>query len=182
MPDVLGYETPRLKGYPWGVYVGATHSSSIVRHPSQPFTAFSAWRRHIPSALSEVVSVLRLEENTPSLVAEVDSLLEQLQELGIRFGTQYAGIRSYLLRFPDMIEVVAQVVYTAREHLPEAQLWMEVYRDPENEDEHLVLYARFHQYDERTMERIRSVRKEYRPLLVGKSGWLILTTDFQQPE
>ena len=77
---------------------------------------------------------------------------------------------------------VKQAVFIAQDHLREAQLQLEVYRDPEGEDEHLVLYARFPVYDETVMERIRSARRQYRHLLLGKSGWFILTTDFQQPK
>jgi len=90
-------------------------------------------------------------------------------------------VSGYLLRFPDMLEAVHQVVRIAREHLPEAQLELVVHRDPEIEDEHLVLYARFPQYDPAVMERIRAARRAYSPYIRGKSGWILLTTDFRRP-
>jgi hypothetical protein len=74
-----------------------------------------------------------------------------------------------------------QAVFAARNHLKEARLQLEVYRDPESEDEHLVLYARFPAYDETVMRKIGAARRQYRHLLRGKSGWFILTTDFQKP-
>ena len=90
-------------------------------------------------------------------------------------------VSDYLLRFPDMLEAVNQVIRTVREHLPEAQLELVVYHDPEIEDEYLVLYARFSQYTSAVMERIRAARRAYSPYKRGKSGWILLTTDFRQP-
>jgi hypothetical protein len=111
----------------------------------------------------------------------VAQLFKQLQLHGVRVGQQ-DDVYEYLLRFPDMIEVVEQAVLAARRCCKEAELQLEVYRDPEGEDEHLVLYARFTAYDENVMVRIRAARDQYRHLLRGKSGWFILTTDFQQPK
>jgi hypothetical protein len=90
-------------------------------------------------------------------------------------------VLEYLLRFPDMLEAVNQVIRTVREHLPEAQLELVVYHDPEIEDEYLVLYARFSQYTSAVMERIRAARRAYSPYIRDKSGWILLTTDFRQP-
>ncbi len=118
---------------------------------------------------------------TEFISSKVNQLFTQLQLQGVQVGQQ-GDVYEYLLRFPDMIEVVEQAVFAARNHLKEARLQLEVYRDPESEDEHLVLYARFPTYDETVMEKIRAARRQYRHLLHGKSGWFILTTDFQQPK
>lgn len=64
--------------------------------------------------------------------------------------------------------------------LRDAQFTLEVYEDPEIDDKHLVLYVRFKNYDRDVMESIRNVRKKCREMLVGKSGWLHVTTDFQR--
>jgi hypothetical protein len=69
-----------------------------------------------------------------------------------------AKVSEYVLRFPDMRETVNQVVRVAREHLPEAQLEMVMYTDPEIDDSYLVLYARFPEYTPDVMERIRAAR------------------------
>ena len=90
-------------------------------------------------------------------------------------------VSDYLLRFPDMLEAINQVIRTVREHLPEAQLELVVYHDPEIEDEYLVLYARFSQYTSAVMERIRAARRAYSPHIRDKSGWVLLTTDFRRP-
>lgn len=89
-------------------------------------------------------------------------------------------VSEYLLRFPDMRETVNRVIRVAREHLPEAQLELVVSTDPESDDSYLVLYARFPEYTPDVMERIRAARRAYLPYLRGKSGWILLTTDFRQ--
>ena len=120
-------------------------------------------------------------EQTSSLVVEINSLLNQLQTLGIRLGTQ-DEIREYLLQFPDLIEVIPLAVNAALNHLPEAQLFVEVYRDPEIDDQYLILYARVQNYDESVIERIEAAEKEYIDILTSKGGWLQLSTDFRKPE
>ena len=91
-----------------------------------------------------------------------------------------ANVSEYLLRFPDMRETVNQVVRVAREHLSEAQLELVVYTDTEIDDSYLVLYARFPEYTPDVMERIRAARRAYLPYTRGKSGWILLTTDFRR--
>lgn len=117
------------------------------------------------------------ERREIALTREIENCLETLRRRGICFG-KIEEIREYMLQFPDMIEVALVATQVARKYLSEAQLTLEVYRDPEIEDRHLVLYVRLEQYDQSVMERIREVRKEYRRYLFGKKGWLHLTTDF----
>jgi len=93
-----------------------------------------------------------------------------------------AEVVEYLVRFPELISVVDAVVRLAAKMLPEAQLTLQVYHNPEIDDQYLVLYARFASYDETTIERIRAVRDKYRPLFKNTSCWLLLTTDFRPPE
>jgi hypothetical protein len=112
--------------------------------------------------------------------ARVDALLE-----GVAKSAQIANkpqIREYLLQFVDLAEVVPHAVEAAKQHFPEAQLVLEVYRDPEIDDEYLALYVRLSRYDDTVMERIAAAEAEYLDRLAGKSGWIQLTTDFRTPD
>jgi hypothetical protein len=112
--------------------------------------------------------------------ARVDALLE-----GVAKNAQLANkpqIREYLLQFVDLAEVVPHAVEAAKQHFPEAQLVLEVYRDPEIDDEYLALYVRLSRYDDTVMERIAAAEAEYLDRLAGKSGWIQLTTDFRTPD
>lgn len=113
-----------------------------------------------------------------SIKREIDGCLKELQRIGIRFN-KIDEIREYLLQFPDIIEATVKIAELAVAYLPEAKFTLEVYQDPEIEDNHLVLYARFKGYERPVMERIRGIRRECRRHLIGKTGWLHLTTDFQ---
>ncbi len=117
-----------------------------------------------------------------SLTREIEDFLGRLQQRGVRIN-RIEEIREYLRQFPDMIEVTEKIVREASIHLPaEARFALEVYQDPEIKDEHLVLYVRFKNYPPNVMEEIRSVREKCRAYLVGRRGWLHLTTDFYPAE
>lgn len=120
--------------------------------------------------------------NLPSSFTwRIQEELITLECLGVRIPDP-AEVFDYLVRFPEMGPVVVKVARLAAEKLPDAQLTLQVYHDPEIEDEYLTLYARFASYDETTMEKIRAVREKYRPLVRNTSGWFLLTTDFRPPE
>lgn len=116
-------------------------------------------------------------ERTTAFFASFLGILRQ----GVRV-LEIEQVQNYLLRFPDIIDVIPYVVREARRFLPEAKLVLTVFRDPESNDEYLVLYARFPRYDISTMKRIQAARRAYRQFVINKSGWIILTTDFQHPE
>ncbi len=130
------------------------------------------------------VSILHWQgqaKDTSSLVADIESLLAWIKESGVQVPRPFE-IREYLLRYPDLLDALPNVVQAALESLPHAVFSLEVYHDPEIEDNYLVLYARFSHYDETTMDQIRKARRKYRPDIVGKSGRVILTTDFRTPQ
>lgn len=92
-------------------------------------------------------------------------------------------VREYLIRYPDIIELLLSVCKTALKQLGKrAQLSLEVYHDPEIKDEYLTLYVRQEHYDSHIMDMIENICAKYESELVGKSGWLLVTTDFQPPE
>jgi len=90
-------------------------------------------------------------------------------------------IREYLSLFADTAEVAFHAVEAARRRFPDAQLVLDVYQDPEIDDEYLVLYVRMPHYDDSVMERIAAAEAEYLDMLADKSGWIQLTTDFRTP-
>lgn len=91
-------------------------------------------------------------------------------------------IIDYLLQFPELLEVIPIAVQATLEHLPEAQLTLSLYRDPEAEDRYLTLYARLKRYDESLVERIEKAEARFLDLLADREGWLQLTTDFREAE
>lgn len=85
----------------------------------------------------------------------------------------------YLVEHPDIIELILPVCEIARKHVgTEAQLVLGVYSDPDGGDGHLSLYIRLEHYSTNIFEIISHIEAEYIDKLAGKSGWIIVTTDF----
>lgn len=95
-----------------------------------------------------------------------------------------AEVLEYLTRCPDTIPALPDYMKAASGVAPEgAQLSLELYRDPEIQDEHLVLYIRQSQYQDDLMDRIDAARESLARELKGDfSGWIHITTDFRHPQ
>jgi len=115
------------------------------------------------------------------VTSQIEEVLKQLHQDWIRI-PKPAGVRDYLVRYPDLTSILLFVCKIARERVgvyPELSL--EVYCDPEIEDEYLTLYIRQDYYDEDILDTIEDIRTQYEVNLTGKSGWLLVTTDFRPP-
>jgi hypothetical protein len=118
---------------------------------------------------------------TADVTSQIDTALSQLLSKGIMI-PQPAEVRDYLLRYPDIIDLLMPVCKMAQERFElHTQLSLEVYHDPEIEDEYLTLYVRQENYDRQILDKIESVCAEYEKVIAGRSGWLLVTTDFQPP-
>jgi len=125
---------------------------------------------------------LQSEATTRPDPAEIDATLKDLQFEGIRI-PDFADLKKYLINHPNMPSVLSAACGGAlKEFGSSAQLSLQVYRDPEIEDEYLTLYVRQERYDDDLLDKIDNVCAQYRQQLSRTSGWLILTTDFRTPE
>jgi hypothetical protein len=93
---------------------------------------------------------------------------------------QPADLNAYLDAHPDLAAVLPVVCGRVRQELgPEAELSLEVYRDPEIDDCYLRLCARLLSYDDETLERLDRVSQSFEEELAHGSGYLLLTTDLR---
>ena len=92
------------------------------------------------------------------------------------------GVEEYLLEFPGIMDVLPRAIQAVRKHLPEAQMILDVYRDPEIEDRYLMLCVRTKHYNESFVDRLEKAESEFIGALADTEGWLQLTTDFREPE
>ena len=60
-----------------------------------------------------------------------------------------------------------------------ARLSLEVYRDPEFDDQYLALFIRQPIYERTLMQRVERIREQYADQLANASGCLHITTDFR---
>jgi len=114
---------------------------------------------------------------------EIDVLIGKTLKNGIRV-PEVPKVKNYLSNFPELIEILPSVCKVTREKFPpdKAQLSLEVTKDFSEDTEFLILYVRQEQYDEKIMEIIDDIRSTYGEKLIGKQGWILVTTDFCPPE
>ncbi|HEV3260525.1 MAG TPA: hypothetical protein VG013_26960 [Gemmataceae bacterium] len=92
------------------------------------------------------------------------------------------AVRAYLEQDADLASLLPAVCEQARNEFgPDAELALEVYRDPEVKDAYLTLYVRLKRYATDTMERLDRVGQRFTDKLEQVSGYLLLTTDFRGP-
>lgn len=100
---------------------------------------------------------------------------------------QSREVERYLVRYPRLMPLLPEYAEAAREEFPDASIEVTVYRDPEEDEEYLVMYVRYNQYPAGILERVSKLRQQLRPRqreLLGveeDAGLLFLTTDFQPP-
>jgi len=121
-------------------------------------------------------------DKSSDITTEIETLLNLLVSKKIII-PKPAEIRRYLMVYTDMIHIILPICGIINEKLnAPAQVSLEVYKDTEIKDEHLVIYMRQAVYDDEIMNIIDEISEECDGLLHNKSGWLIITTDFKPPQ
>jgi hypothetical protein len=159
-------------------------SATFMGLPSLPLPTELLNEGYLPSWTPWFSKSLEIEpglrekkEETGSLVLQVWAVLKQLQTLGFII-SRPDEVNEYLLQFPDLLDIIAEIARKVRRQFPEAQLLLNVYRDPEVEDQFLVVYARFNNYGDFVLKKIKEVRRGFHEILSRRKGRLLLTTDF----
>lgn len=123
-----------------------------------------------------------LSQGNANVTSRIEAVLNRLRSERIVI-PQPAAVREYLLRYPDITDLIPLVCNVAGEKLAiSTQLSLEVYCDREVADEYLTLYVRQDRHDEHILDVIESIRAEYQEKLAEKSGWFLVTTDFRHPK
>lgn len=94
-----------------------------------------------------------------------------------------AEVAAYLQQHPQLAgNLLEYLDLAAQAGAPGAGLSLELYRDPEIDEEHLVVYIRQQNYSDNLLERIDRVHEELAARSEGaESGWIFVTTDFRPP-
>lgn len=116
-----------------------------------------------------------------SIELRIEETLRRLSQRGILL-KNIGDIREYLLNFPNLIDLVPTAVNIVKNYLPDAQIVIDVYKDPEINDSYLMIDVRSKHYDDDFMEKLEKAESEFVEFLVDKEGWIQLTTDFEPPE
>jgi hypothetical protein len=116
----------------------------------------------------------------PSVSVEATGAIAQLQAQGVRIPSPESVV-SFLTVHPELLPLLTPIADVARRYLPDAELSLEHYVDPEIDDQYLALYARFAEYGEDILRRIERAREECESLWRGAPDLIFITTDFKPP-
>jgi len=87
-----------------------------------------------------------------------------------------------LLTYRELTFFVLFAANRARSRFKSAvQLSLEVYHDPEIDDQYLALYVRQEEYDDNIFDVIDGISEEYENMLSESEGWFVLTSDLHPP-
>ena len=91
-------------------------------------------------------------------------------------------VEGYLEEHSALQLLLPQICQRVREEFgPDAELLLELYRDPEIDDRYLTLEVRQERYDSNIIERLDQISGEFADELEPCSGQILLTTDFGPP-
>jgi hypothetical protein len=120
-----------------------------------------------------------LTQKSTEVTAQIEEVLNWLAQKQVMI-PQPAEVRDYLLRHSHMIVLLPAISERVLERCGrQAQLSLEVYRDPEIDDEYLALYIRQERYDKSILNVIDSICAEFETELASSLGWLLVTTDLR---
>jgi hypothetical protein len=120
--------------------------------------------------------------NILSLANRANEILDRVQSTGVDMVGRSA-IYEYLIAHVDLIDLLPTILrIVGDEFVSDNNLSLELYNDPEIEDSYLTVFVRNKQYDDSFLATIKTSRARYMDLLTGKSGWLLVTTDFDYPD
>ena len=88
----------------------------------------------------------------------------------------------YLVRHPAVRRPLMEVWSAAlKEFRPDAEISVELFSEPDEDDEYLTLYVRQEEYQDDILDRIDAIRAQLRRSPSANTGRVFLTTDFQPP-
>ncbi|MDT7879934.1 MAG: hypothetical protein RQ990_03655 [Candidatus Hydrothermia bacterium] len=119
-------------------------------------------------------------KNSSILEVDIENVLRELSK-EIRINN-INSIRDYLIEFPDIIDIIPKAVNSAKKYFPNAQIVLDFYIDPEIDDKYPIIYVRAEDYDDKFMELLNKAEEDFMEDLIGKRGWILLTTDFGKPD
>jgi len=155
--------------------------SDLVSEEIERFETLSLVEGNFNSMLAQASYSGRFRsEPEVSIEAEIEKLFQWIKEQGVAL-KRIDQVREYLLQFPDLLDIIPEAICSTRKHFPEGQLTLDIYQDPEIEDQYLVLYVRLAHYDETTLDRLQKAEAAFLDALSDREGWIQLTTDFREP-
>lgn len=116
-----------------------------------------------------------------SLTRQTEDALTEIERRAISVPAP-DSVREYLISHADTIDALRCITAEVFGYFANrAQVSLELYRDPEVDDEYLTVYVRQEKYDANILEQIDIVSALCESSIEDISGWILLTTDFRPP-
>lgn len=163
-----------IEMFPIKVIVGSITSGSIYNY------------KEIPTIKKDCHDwLLTVDESSVALSfddpLQIERTISILRTKGISVPEPQIII-DFLSSCPDMINLLLKVSLDARVIFNEdTQISVELYVDPEINDEILTLYVRQNIYEGDILDNIENFRSKYEFEISQRSEWLHITTDFRKP-
>jgi hypothetical protein len=91
-------------------------------------------------------------------------------------------LEDYLATHSDLAPLLEGICARLRDVFGlDAELSLEFYKDPEQQDQYPIVYVRQQKYEAGVLKRIESVMSPFMAQLEDASGHLLVTTDFRRP-
>jgi hypothetical protein len=130
------------------------------------------------------VSISALDEkarsNNQGLVDAVNANLQSISSI-VQIPNRTAVV-SYLSRYPDLINVVADMAGETSLVCPAAELTLQYQLDIESDEEDLALFVRYASYPSGFLRTLESINDKYDAQLRSSPGLFMVMTDYQIPK
>jgi hypothetical protein len=91
-------------------------------------------------------------------------------------------VEEYAANHSDLAALLAGICARLRSAFgPSVELSLELYRDPEQQEQYLALFVRQEKFEAGILNQIESVSRPFMSQLEAASGHLLITTDFRRP-
>jgi|GEM_PF-2376901 len=122
------------------------------------------------------------EEAPSSITYEIQRVLKLIEKMGLKI-EKTNDVTSYLLLFPDIIDVLPTICNRVVSKIgANNRVHLQLYNDPEIDDKYLTILIRTRDYEEEFMSMLDALSNDCLRLIENKNGWLVITTDFQDME
>lgn len=143
---------------------------------SVPFSKQTMVHANLPELV--LYDCMALKGDT-DITSHIEIILSQLSLKQISI-PKPGSVRGYLLQYPEMADILTPACQELKEQFGEnGRLSLELYIDPEIEDDYLALYVRQKNYDSHILDIIEAVSKKLEKELSERSGYLLITSDFK---
>ncbi len=158
----------------------------IISRYEKPASGFSPWQEKWAASeidiTFQVENLISWEPSENDITSQIENLILLLSENNINI-PDGPSITEYLYHNFDIIEVVKNMCLEVPAYFKsETVFFLELFLDPESDDKYLTLQVRQENYDPDIMKKIDKIWDDFDEQLVGKSGWILVTTDFQPPK